>query len=103
MEPTKRRSGNIRGRVPNGQKIRRLRINRGLTPAEFSQLIGLKRDTIYRIELYNMPVAEVRVAKMARALGLVDPQDDRARVEEILADGETEDSSEDDDALRPTG
>ena len=65
-----RRTGNPRGLIPDGQKIRELREERGLTVIQLAQAIGRRHEHVRRIELYSKPVSKVTASRIANALSV---------------------------------
>ena len=64
---------NPTGRPPglrtDGQKIRRLRVERCLTKAELAAQLGLNEESIRRAERGG-PLGEITASRLARALGV---------------------------------
>ena len=72
--------GRPRGFTPDGSKIRRLRVTRGITGKQLAAQIGRHPGTIRLTETYSRPISEVFAYQLANALGVP--------VEEILADSD---------------
>lgn len=62
--------GNQPGVIPDGAKIEDLRIRRGLSRGQLSQMTFLKPNTIQKIELYDMKVSLLAACRIANALGV---------------------------------
>ena len=58
----------------NGQKLRRLRVERALSLRALAQRSGVAFDTINKLELGHRPARLVTIRKLAEALG-VEPQE----------------------------
>lgn len=51
-----------------GEKIRGLRITKGLTPTQLARMIGVTTPYIHQIEKYGEMPSTIRVAQLAEAL-----------------------------------
>jgi transcriptional regulator with XRE-family HTH domain len=58
----------------NGQKLRRLRVERALSLRALAQRSGVAFDTINKLELGHRPARLVTIRKLADALG-VEPKE----------------------------
>lgn len=65
-----RRTGNPRGLIPDGQKIRELREDCGLTVAQLAQAVDRTPLYIRKIELYSKPVSKVTASRIANTLSV---------------------------------
>jgi transcriptional regulator with XRE-family HTH domain len=71
------RTGRPRGLTPDGEKIRRLRVDRGLTTAELAAQVGRHPQSIRHSERGGS-ISDVFASRLARALGI--------SVKDLLAD-----------------
>lgn len=65
-----RRTGNPHGLIPDGEKIRELREDCGLTVIQLAQATGRSADFIYRIELHNKRISKVTASRIAKTLSV---------------------------------
>jgi transcriptional regulator with XRE-family HTH domain len=65
-----RRTGNPRGLTPDGQKIRELREDRGITAAELAKATGRSTDFIYKIEQRSWRISKVTATRIANTLSV---------------------------------
>lgn len=65
-----KRIGRPRGVTPDGPKIRRLRVEAGLTAAQLAAQIGLHPGTVINVEGQNRRISHVFASRLARALGV---------------------------------
>jgi DNA-binding XRE family transcriptional regulator len=64
------RKGRPRGLTPDGPKIRRLRLERGLTAAQLAPRVPLHPKTLMAIEAANKSLSEVAASRLAKLLGV---------------------------------
>ena len=64
--------GRPRGLTPDGEKIRDLRVDHGLTAPELATQIRVHPETIRQWEK-NRPISDVYASRLARALGVTVP------------------------------
>lgn len=84
-------SGREPGLIPDGSKVKKLRMRRGLTRLALSQMTGRRSESmILKVEAYNQPVSEVHafqivnaLTRAGRAAGLEKPV---VELRDILAD-----------------
>jgi transcriptional regulator with XRE-family HTH domain len=70
----------------DGAAIRRIREERNRTPADLAASVGIRRQSLYNIELGNKPAGLAVLVRIAREL--------RVPVDRILKDGEEADAEE---------
>jgi transcriptional regulator with XRE-family HTH domain len=74
------RSANRWVTVLDGVRLRQLRSQRGLSPAELASQAGLGRSTVMRLERHPRPSCRTRtLARLAAALGLPPGRLDRSQ------------------------
>lgn len=86
-----RRTGNPRGLTPDGPKIRKLRVDRGLTVVQLAEAVGRMPLTVRKIELYSFRTSEVTASRIARALSL---PAERVTVDDITVSDDIESEPE---------
>ena len=64
------RTGRPRGLTPDGPKIRRLRVQLGLTAAQLAPRIGCHPKSLLQIEANGRRISDVSASRLARALGV---------------------------------
>jgi transcriptional regulator with XRE-family HTH domain len=74
------------GLVPDGPKIRELRIERGITPTALARQIGRARSSIWNMEGTSRPISRVFAVQLATALGVT--------VADLLAEDDDESDAE---------
>ena len=79
------------GLIPDGRKIREIRIGRGITVTNLAKQIGRSRSSIWNIEGRNLPFSRVFASQIANTLGV--------KVEDIVlkSDEEAEDGSDEEE------
>lgn len=58
------------GLKPDGQKIRRLRVDAGITAGTLARRIGRHPESIYKVEAGRRMFSDVMASQLARALGV---------------------------------
>jgi transcriptional regulator with XRE-family HTH domain len=83
-----KRLGRPPGLTPDGPKIKRLRVDLGLTAAQLAPRVGLRHaKSLMAVESANRPISDVTASRLAKALGV--------RMRDITDwDGDDEDVSE---------
>lgn len=75
----------------DGNAIRRIRKERDITPADLAARVGIRRQSLYNIELGNKPAGLAVLVRIARELGVQvdrvirDDEEDRAEPEDAAA------------------
>jgi transcriptional regulator with XRE-family HTH domain len=64
-----KRTGRPPGLKTDGQKIRRLRVEHGLTVAQLADRLGVNQESVRRAER-DGPLGEVTTSRIARVLGV---------------------------------
>ncbi len=84
-------TGRPRGLAPDGPKIRRLRVDRGLTVTELAVQVGYHPKSLSRIECQDRRISDVLASRLARALSI---PGERVTVDDITVSGGTESEPE---------
>ena len=79
------------GLAPDGPKIRRLRVDRGLTITELAIQIRYHPKNLSKVERQNQRISDVIASRLAKALSI---PDERVTVDDITVSDDDESGAE---------
>jgi transcriptional regulator with XRE-family HTH domain len=85
------RPGRPPGLTPDGQKIRSLRVDQGVTLTELAIRIGYHPKNLSKVELQGKAISDVIASRLAKALST---PDERVTVDDITASDDVESEPE---------